>query len=170
MRSNIVILYVVVKRCSDSCILNKLSNLKIRYFWFLWWDGLRKVLLGNLLYFSPYEGKEKIFQQTGFEVLLTPWFTLCKKKKKSLTIVTNTTVRVGLFICVCMITNHNTAAIGEVVRGATSAWLPNCLFGNGNQRHLNQSNSTTMLSNPVPLVQSHHATRIVVWLAFTPTQ
>lgn len=82
MRSNIVILYVVVKRCSDSCILNKLSNLKIRYFCFLWWDGLRKVLLGNLLYFSPYEGKEKIFQQTGFEVLLTPWFTLCKKKKK----------------------------------------------------------------------------------------
>lgn len=82
VRSNIVILYVVVKRCSDSCILNKLSNLKIRYFGFLWWDGLKKVLLGNLLFVSPYEGKEKIFQQTGFEVLLTPWFTLCKKKKK----------------------------------------------------------------------------------------
>lgn len=68
VRANIAILFVVVKRCNDSCILNKLHNLKIRCSWFLWWDGLRKALLGNLLYFSPYEGKEKIFQRTGFDL------------------------------------------------------------------------------------------------------
>lgn len=95
-----------------------------------------------------------------------------KKKTLCVTVVPNASNCESLFVYICMYVykSQHSCNWGSS-RAATSAWLPNCMFGNGNWRHLNRSDSTTVLSNPAAhVVQSHHDTRIVVWLAFTPTQ